>query len=125
MSSEKPIKSESIDDKPDSDRTESEEPVDPTLDLTSELFDPLKALYSNTIHIPAKKSKLFDNVSIFESTLARKARSKENPASNSSKNQPSTSQAHTAENPFKRRFLPHQSRFFFVVLSVFYKQYRY
>lgn len=111
MSSDMPTKKESTDDTANSNRTEPEEPVDPTLDVTSEFFDPLKALYSNTIHIPFKNAKIFDNVSIFEATLARKTTSKGSAASNLSTNKPSTSKAQTTENPFQRRFLPHQSRF--------------
>lgn len=106
MSSDKPINNESSD--ADSNRTEPE-PIDPTLDVTSELFDPLKALYSETVHIPVKNAKVFDNISIFESYMARKVSAKGTAASKSSTSKASTSKA---ENPFERRFLPHQSTFF-------------
>lgn len=97
----------------ESDRTNTEEEtVDSALDVTSEFFDPLKALYSKSIHIPVKNAKLYDNVSKFESALLKKAIVKKGGDPDaSSVHKPSTSKAFrpNAENPFERRFLPHQS----------------
>lgn len=112
MSSDKPEKTEPTDDEVNSSGAEPDEPLDPTLDVTSKQFDPLKALYSKTKHIPVKNAKIYDNISKLQSFLARKASSTETVvllASSTSK--PSTSKAATdADNPFKRRFLPHQSK---------------
>lgn len=42
---------------------------DETLDPTSQLFDPLKALYSDKTKIPVKKAPIYDNITKFESVL--------------------------------------------------------
>ncbi|KAH0564373.1 hypothetical protein KQX54_011712 [Cotesia glomerata] len=42
---------------------------DESLDPTSELFDPLKALYSDKTKVPVKNAPIFDNITKFESVL--------------------------------------------------------
>ncbi|CAD6222151.1 GSCOCG00000763001-RA-CDS [Cotesia congregata] len=42
---------------------------DESVDPTSELFDPLKALYSDKTKVPVKKAPVYDNITKFESVL--------------------------------------------------------
>jgi hypothetical protein len=46
-----------------------DESDDAELDLTSETFNPLKALYSTDVKLPVKNVKRFDNLAIFLSRL--------------------------------------------------------
>lgn len=95
-------------------------PIDPSLDITSEHFDPLKALYADNVPIPYKKAKVYDNISKYESAVIKKKNeattSKEtshstNPTSILSNTQTKTNKLKTfpaPDEPFVRRFLPHQ-----------------
>lgn len=118
---------------PDNIRKETisdDEQIDPTLDVSSELFDPLKALYAKHIKLPYENAKTFDNICQFQTYL-----NKQNDSSAGSKNddkntklgktsdnktlaKPSTSRFANVVNEdgstniFQRRFLPHQSKLF-------------
>lgn len=88
---------------------------DPSTDITSELFDPLKALYSENVKIPYKNAKVYDNISKYESSVIRpKIIKNEATTSNQTTNSKSilsntrTSMTSVSDEPFTRRFLPHQ-----------------
>lgn len=115
-----------------SDSKASENEIDPTVDIASEHFDPLKALYSENVRIPYKNAKVYDNVSQYESKVLRpKTNTAENEASTSIQ---STSSAAIPSNvrtdsmkakkfsvsdePVVRRFLPHQRKAFFLFISI-------
>lgn len=49
----------------------SEAKYDPELDIRSEFFNPLKALYSPDTPIPVKDAPIYNNVAEFESMLRR------------------------------------------------------
>lgn len=51
--------------------TDTKVAVDPELDVTSDKFNPLKALTSAEFVLPVKKAKVFDNVAVFESFWKR------------------------------------------------------
>lgn len=81
--------------------TATENDYDPTLDISSEQFDPLKALYADNVRLPYENAKMFDNVSRFESYLN---------AAGSTAKKDGTQPPPAADPPvFQRRFLPHQS----------------
>lgn len=50
---------------------DSETLIDPELDVRSERFNPLKALYSPDTPVPLKDVKIYDNVAQFESIVMR------------------------------------------------------
>lgn len=52
-------------------KTDKKVAVDPELDVTSDKFNPLKALTSPNFVLPVKKAKVFDNVAVFESFWRR------------------------------------------------------
>lgn len=95
-------------------------PIDPSVDITSEHFDPLKALYSENVTVPYKNAKVYDNVSKYESAVIRPktiqnvaTTSKETPHSTNSTSILSNTQTKTltaSDEPFARRFLPHQRK---------------
>lgn len=107
---------------------ENKKEIDPSLDVTSEHFDPLKALYSENVYIPYKNAKVYDNISKFESLVLRPMwkTTSENEATtskqstNSSTSISSNTQTNTAKaNKYSasdetvvRRFLPHQRKAF-------------
>lgn len=94
---------------------------DPTLDITSEKFDPLKALYASKVVLPVRNAKVYDNVGKYESVVIAKRipdGKKQSKSADIGKNDDGAasnkkgegSKAPTkAENPFQRKFLPHQS----------------
>lgn len=45
--------------------------IDPELDIRSEHFNPLKALYAPEIDIPIQNAQLFNNLAHYESALKR------------------------------------------------------
>lgn len=46
--------------------------IDPELDIRSERFNPLKALYSPDIPVSIENAKIYDNISQFESNVIKK-----------------------------------------------------
>lgn len=98
--------------------------IDPTLDITSEHFDPLKALYSDEMIIPYKNAKVYDNISKYESAVRSKATKKTDNqvATTSTKSTSNLSNTRTntakvnkfsaSDEPVIRRFLPHQRKAF-------------
>lgn len=80
---------------------------DSALDITSEHFDPLRALYASNIIVPVRNAPLFDNVSKYESAVTADEKRKSNPSTSAKSGTTATS-----ENPFKRKFLPHQCKTF-------------
>ncbi|KAG4079855.1 hypothetical protein HA402_014986 [Bradysia odoriphaga] len=96
---------------------DSEETDDPTLDITSEHFDPLKALYAKNVKVPYKNAKVYDNLSQYESAI-NKSKTTGKQTTNHSTNAesaPSSSNTQTkakrfdvSDEPVVRRFLPHQ-----------------
>lgn len=111
-------------DNPTADENKSEAEIDPTLDITSELFDPLKALYAENVIIPYKNAKVYDNISKYESSVLRpKSKTSGNEATTSNQSTNSIlSNARTStaklnkfgasDEPVVRRFLPHQRKAF-------------
>lgn len=97
---------------------------DPTLDITSDQFDPLKALYAPKVVLPVRDAKIYDNIGKYESVViakrlpdGKKQSSKLLTTANAGKSGSNvTSQISGAsvvpkgENPFQRKFLPHQSK---------------
>lgn len=69
--SEKPAEKKSDDTAPDESK-----PIDPELDIRSEAFNPLKAIYSTKTYVPVTKAKIYDNIAKFESVMAAQAREK-------------------------------------------------
>lgn len=55
------------DDSDDEERTEYE--IDPELDIRSEYFNPIKALYAPEIHMSLPNAKLYDNVAQYEAAM--------------------------------------------------------
>lgn len=49
----------------------SSEAIDPELDIRSEQFNPLKALYASSIQMPVENTPLFNNLAQYESALKR------------------------------------------------------
>lgn len=97
--------------------------LDPSLDITSEHFDPLKALYAGKEELPnTGNAKIYDNIGKYESVM----NAQRNPLADE-KNKKSKltntrnigvsdvgKSKNTAENPFQRKFLPHQCMFGFI-----------
>lgn len=94
--------------------------MDPSIDITSEHFDPLKALYSENVAIPYKNAKVYDNISKYESCVV-KTKVASNEATTSNKTDPTDSTVlpdtrtnarktnfNVSNEPITRRFLPHQ-----------------
>lgn len=84
-------------------------PYDATLDLRSDQFDPLKALYATSMQLPHPNATIFDNIGKFESWLN----------ADKLKKNDGTTRPKVAENDepiFERRFLPHQSMQFTFIL---------
>lgn len=101
--------------------SDSDETDDPTLDITSEHFDPLKALYAKHVKVPYKKAKVYDNLSQYESAINRSktiGKQTTNQSTNSDSATTSSNTRTTARKfgvsgePVVRRFLPHQRRAF-------------
>ena len=98
------------------------EPTKEEIDVTSEHFNPLKALYATEkIIIPVPNAKVFDNLSMYESAYINK-RITVNPFNNKGEGsagdeKPSTSskrrlqKALDEEVKFERKFLPNQGLF--------------
>ncbi|KAI4486499.1 hypothetical protein M0804_005869 [Polistes exclamans] len=42
---------------------------DESIDITSDKFDPIKAIYSKKIRLPSTSAPLYDNVSMYESRM--------------------------------------------------------
>lgn len=82
---------------------------DPSLDITSDKFDPLRALYSNTI--PSTKAKVFDNLSTIESIIKRigsvEVKFDLNKKQTSAKNEKQQNEI-KEDLTIIRKFLPHQ-----------------
>lgn len=102
-----------------------DEPIDPTLDVTSEHFDPLKALYAKNIKLPFEDAKVYDNINQFQSSLNKKQfqndkkvdkTNKAGEMSNVAKASTSRAATEGTTKIFQRRFLPHQSRFEYLFL---------
>ncbi|GLG93097.1 U7 snRNA-associated Sm-like protein LSm11 [Gryllus bimaculatus] len=73
---------------------------DESLDLKSEKFDPIKALYSANVSVPCTSAQVYDNVSKFSSAVLRGVQTK-----------PSEKKKKVPEPPapqIQRKFLPHQ-----------------
>lgn len=102
---------------------EKAEPIDTSLDITSEHFDPLKALYSENLVIPYKNAKVYDNISKYESATTPQIRTTSQDSTSQRTTNPTLTLPDTqtnkvkrnrfAENrgenePIVRRFLPHQ-----------------
>lgn len=48
---------------------ENSDTSDESLDVTSERFDPLKALYSSKMQLPSSNAPIYDNVTKFENVM--------------------------------------------------------
>lgn len=59
----------SMDKSKQSENSEKSQENDDELDITSENFNPLKALYSNDMKLPVKNVKRLDNLAVFMSRL--------------------------------------------------------
>lgn len=100
--------------------SEQEKGLDPSLDITSEHFDPLKALYSENVYIPYKNAKVYDNIWKYESDVignksTNNVVAKTSNQSTDSKTVLPNTQTNTArvnDEPVVRRFLPHQRKSF-------------
>lgn len=81
-------------------------PLPPEIDLRSELFDPLKALYADEKYFRFKNVKVYDNIAQFESAMKGNIVGKpKQGAASTSKSQSD----HTVTDATRvRRFLPHQ-----------------
>lgn len=106
--------------------SDSDETDDPALDVTSEHFDPLKALYAKKPKVPYKNAKVYDNLSQFESAVNRSktfGNQTTNQSTKSDSAQSSSNTRTTAKNfgvsdePVVRRFLPHQRKAFSFLLG--------
>lgn len=99
---------------------------DPALDVTSEKFDPLKALYASADQIkPVKNARIYDNIGKYESVLSAqkagnatgsttsaKQKAPSQPATSADSAVPSTSKGSVVtEAAFQRKFEPHQCEF--------------
>lgn len=103
---------------------EPQKEYDPALDVYSEHFDPLKALYSDKFVVPCKNAKVYDNLSQFESKVMRPrpagneattSKQSQNSATISSNTRTNTTKASkfsVSDEPVVRRFLPHQRKAF-------------
>lgn len=60
-------------DSDDDERTEYE--IDPELDIRSEYFNPLKALYAPEIQYPIANPRLYNNVAQYEAAMKREGSS--------------------------------------------------
>lgn len=89
-------------------------PTDPRLNITSEQFDPLFALYSKTMRLPFPKATLFDNLSKIEArykeagTFEKRFKLKSELSTKASTSKQQDGETSNFEAP-ERRFLPHQS----------------
>lgn len=90
-----------------SNKTQLKPNLPPELDIRSELFDPLKALYSNDIYIPVKNARIYDNIGKYESEMNRPKDDKTNTQKADNKVAKKNPFAE-AQNSGVRRFLPHQ-----------------
>lgn len=116
-------------DNPTAEESKSEAEIDPTLDITSELFDPLKALYAENVIIPYKNAKVYDNISKYESSVLRpKSKTSGNEATSQQSTNSILSNTRTSrgkfgasDEPVVRRFLPHQRKAFCVNTKLKYK----
>lgn len=96
--------------------TDCKKEYDPTLDLTSEHFDPLKALYSDNVTVPYKNAPVYDNISKYYSAVHGPKRT-DNASNQSTSSTAISSNTRTKMNKFSasdepvvRRFLPHQRK---------------
>lgn len=104
--------------------SDASSPPDPTLDITSEKFDPLKALYAPNVVLPIRNAQIYDNIGKFESIVFPKTRTNPTEEKQQSKNDdnlpatgsaqsstrvPARRVASSSDKTFERRFLPHQS----------------
>lgn len=98
--------------------SEREKEIDPSIDITSEHFDPLKALYSENVNCKYKNAKVYDNISQFESLVMRskktgnEATTSTSILSNTRTNTSKVNKFSASDEPVIRRFLPHQRKTF-------------
>lgn len=97
--------------------TSSRPLIDPELDIRSEKFNPLKALYTPYPLIPYPDVRLHDNIASFEASVKKRAlvQSEHNVKINEKRRHnthPSTSSSYEKEELTlaTRRFLPHQGK---------------
>lgn len=103
--SDKPSSSKEIKDEP-------EQPLPPELDITSDEFDPIQALYTNsTVKLTKRKSKIiYQNFAAFEIEYNKKGLYGLSIKSKDDDNEPTTEATQAEDKPSTsgRRFLPHQ-----------------
>ena len=78
----------------------SSEDSDDEINVCSENFNPLKALYAKKVQVPCPKAKIFDNVATFEGYMKRMALGVQLTKS--------TKKVPIEPVTVKRNFLPHQ-----------------
>lgn len=97
---------------------------DPTLDILSDKFDPLKAAFSKDFVMPAKSFSVFDNMKMIQAEFKRmgsiemkleRNKSRAGTSARPNRNEP-TETVDELGLPVGRRFLPHQGLFFFILL---------
>lgn len=109
--------------KEESDKTIKKE-YDPTLDIESDKFDPLKAVFSKDFAMPAYKNlPVYDNIQMIQAEFNRLGsielrlegkKSQRQPGTSSTSTKPGTSRNEPTKTvdefglPIGRRFLPHQ-----------------
>lgn len=99
-------------------------PSDPELDVRSEQFNPLKALYSDQMFSPYKKVPLYDNLAMFEAAMRKQEINEQNAARRQAGAQQSSEEASAGPSGsassrwlkdeldvVARRFQPHQGSF--------------
>lgn len=94
---------------------------DPTLDIESDKFDPLKAVFSKEFVMPVKNIPVFDNMNMIQSEFKKlgsiemkleRNKSRPSTSARTNRNEPIT----TVDEfglPVGRKFLPHQGLLFF------------
>lgn len=95
---------------------------DPTLDIESDKFDPLKAVFSKEFVMPVKSVPVFDNINMIQSEFKRlgsiemkldRNKPKAGTSSRPNRNEP-TKTVDEFGLPIGRKFLPHQGLLFFL-----------
>lgn len=91
-----------------SDKSDEKPTIDPELDITSDKFNPLRAIYDKSFTVPVSKAIVFDNLSSLEATIKRLGSITEHKFKRlSSKNRPKVKVCDEAAT-LVRRFEPHQ-----------------
>lgn len=99
---------------------------DPTLDVLSDKFDPLKAAFSKDFVMPAKNIPVYDNMKMIQAEFKRmgsiemkleRSKPRAGTSARPNRNEP-TKTLDEFGLPIGRRFLPHQGLFFFYLCKL-------